>query len=322
MLEAWEQSQQQAGNENILAVYLSSLIAAKKYQQAQTYASKYIDGEFAALAYTYLGIIQISLEDKEKALDYFYKSLEKAGSNDNLIMTVLNEMSPRFDSKVISDWCNSKLEKDSESIAANMALFRLYQKDNDHDKALKYINKCLDIVGKTSDQWINFSNTKAMHLTLAYMKTAESRYMQQAIVSYEDMLEASPNNTDIMNNLAYLLADNNQKNEDAVKYAQTAHEAQPNNTTRMDTYAYALYRVGNHEKAEELLLSIIAIHEQRNTPIDDWGVYKHLAMVQEAFDKKLEAIKYYNQALEAAGDNIPAKEKERLENEIARLMNN
>ena len=157
-----------------------------------------------------------------------------------------------------------------------------------------------------------------MHLTVAYVRTSEKRFLQQAIAAYEDILKVNPKNTDVMNNLAFLLADNNERNEDAVKYARTAYESNPNDTNRMDTYAYALYRIGDYEKAKELLLSVIAINEQRNTPAD-WGVHKHLAMTYQALDKKAGAIEHYTKALELAGNNINATEKEQLKKELDKL---
>jgi tetratricopeptide (TPR) repeat protein len=321
LLGAWELSQKQGGGINILSEYLSTLMTAKKYKQAQKFATEQINGKFAPIAYAYLGMIQIEYKEKEKAKEYFYKSLEKAENDSSFIAGILGKMLQFFDQKVVSDWCNSRLEKDPTSLPANITMFRLYQGSNDYDNALKYINKCLDSVDKNGNQWRFFSSEKATHLTVAYMKTSEKRFLQQAIVSYEDILKASPNNTDVMNNLAYLLADNNEKNEDAVNYARTAYKSRPNDTNRMDTYAYALYRIGDYKKAEELLLSAIAICQQRNTQ-PDWGVYKHLAMTQEALGKKSEAIKHYDQALELAGNNISAKEKEQIEKELDRLTGN
>ena len=321
LLNAWTISEPAGGNEAALSTYLACLVDSEKYEEANKFASQHIDGKYAPIAYSYLGLIQIRLGDNDKGIQYYHSALAKVGDqDDNMISTILSHMLSNAGQQAVVDWCNQTLSDNPRSIPANFALFRLSQNANDMPSATKYINQCMQIVGQDSPQWANFAVQKAILMTSGYVKTSDSQYLKQAIDMYEAIL-ATPNNSnngDILNNLAYLLADNNERIEDAVKYAEQAHKLQPNDPSRIDTYAYTLIKSGNNEKAEELLLSAIVLYESNNaSPI--WDIYYHLGMAQEALKKKTDAAESYKRALEIAGDTISEKVKNDIQAAIQKL---
>jgi tetratricopeptide (TPR) repeat protein len=92
-----------------------------------------------------------------------------------------------------------------------------------------------------------------------------------AIPHFRKALEADPNNTIALNDLAYLLANDTEQLDEALKYAQQAKELAPNSTFVEDTLGWAFYRKG--------LYSSAVVHLQNAVAKDDRAVLKyHLAM--------------------------------------------
>ena len=322
LLKSWELSQTSGGNSTALSSYLASLVDAEDYDQANKYASQYIDGQFAHVAYTYLGLVQLKLGNDQKGIEYYHAALNKAGQDDNVITGILAHMTAHAGSKAVVDWCKSTLASNPNSIPANLAMYHMYVSSSDYANALKYINRCLDITSDNAGKWSGFAIQKAILLTSAYMKTSNQQYLEQSIKMYEDILKLpnNSNNGDILNNLAYLLADNNERIDDAVEYGKRAHMSRPNDPSRMDTYAYALCKSGNYKTAEELLLSAIVLYEKSNIDVI-WDVYEHLAMAQEGLEKYDEAIASYKRAIQVGSEKMSSASKERILAAITRLNN-
>lgn len=72
----------------------------------------------------------------------------------------------------------------------------------------------------------------------------------QAIATYRTMLEKTPNNFVVLNNLAYLLMEDGDI-ASAAEFAERAYTIQPDNAATVDTYAQVLIKQGNVEEAVE-----------------------------------------------------------------------
>lgn len=317
--KAWEISQEQGGNAGVLDKYLEALWRGQKYEDLLKYASKYIDTKFAPIAYAQMAQTRFMMGSKATAMDYYRKAIEKCGTNNALILGILENMSKIVGQMEALKWCNEKLRTNPDSMAANLMMFKLTQQRGEYNKALQYIDKFLSLIDPESPVWIEQIFNKANTLTMAYMKTSDKRYLLTAILEFEKILAKQPNNTGVLNNLAYLLADNDEQLDKAVECAGRAHKASPNDANIMDTYAYALCKTGDYAKAEEMLQMAIQIFE-RESMVVSWDVYMHLGMAQEGLGQKAAAAKSYQRVLEVAGRGISKNNKEELMKAIERVL--
>lgn len=149
------------------------------------------------------------------------------------------------------------LETQPESLTANWTMYNLCRIKGDYSKTLEYLDKCLKATSTEQTQWLGYAMKKAEVLILAFTKTADNKYLNDAMGVYESLLAKMPNNTSILNNLAYILAVNNQDIDKALEYARRAHEMQPDDPEYLDTYAVVLYKKGKHSDAVQFARAAI-----------------------------------------------------------------
>ena len=316
--KAWEVSQDKGGYMRALDKYLETLWRGEKYEELLKYASNYIDTKFAPIAYAQIAQTRFMMGSKATAMDYYRKAIEKCGTNNELIVGILQNMSNIVGPTEVAKWCSEKLKASPDSLAANLMMFKLTQQTGQYNNALRYIDKFLSLVDPESPVWIEQMFNKANTLTMAYMKTSDKRYLSTAVLEFEKILAKQPDNTSVLNNLAYFLADNDEQLDKAVECAKRAHEAAPNDASIMDTYAYALCKVGDYAKAEEMLQMATQIFERESMAVT-WDVYKHLGMAQEGLGQKADAAASYRRALEVAGRGITKTNREELIKAIERV---
>jgi tetratricopeptide (TPR) repeat protein len=319
LIKAWEMSEKQGGYAKALDKYLETLWRSEKYKELLKYAAKYIDTQFAPIAYAQIAQAQFKMGSKATALDYYRKAIEKCGTNDKLVLGILQNMSAVVGPMEVTRWCNERLRANPNSLAANLMMFKLTQQGGEYNKALWHIDKFLSLIDPESPLWIEQMLEKANTLTMAYIKTSDKRYLSTAVSEFEKILAKRPNNTSVLNNLAYFLADNNEQLDRAVECAKRAHETSPNDGNIMDTYAYTLCKVAEYAKAEELLQMTIQILERESMAVA-WDVYEHLGMAQEGLGQKVEAAASYRLALKTGGRRISKQNKEELMKAIERVL--
>jgi tetratricopeptide (TPR) repeat protein len=315
---SWEISEEQGGYIPALDKYLEVLWRGQKYKELLKYAAKYIDAKSAPIAYAQMAQARFMMGSKATAMDYYRKAIEKCGTDDGLIVGILQNMSNIIGPMEVVGWCNEKLQANPDSLAANLMMFNLSRQRGEYNKALGYIDKFLSLVDPDSPAWIEQMLHKANTLTMAYMKTSNKQYFSIAVTEFEKILAKQPDNTSVLNNLAYFLADNNEQLDKALEYAKRAHEAAPNDGNTMDTYAYTLCQVGDYAKAEEVLQMAIQIFERESAAVA-WDVYEHLGMAQEGLGQKAAACESYQQALQVAGRRISKQNREELTKAIERV---
>ncbi len=301
--------------------YLMALRLGKKYDEMFSFASKYINTEFAPVAYIQMGAAEVKLGNQDKAVTYYHKALDKAGTNDEFILKILSSMFSVLGSEEVISWCNNKLAADENSLTANLTMYKVCLAQKEYDKGLTYIDKIIEVVGEDDVQvWVKYAGMKSQLLLIAYMNTGKREYLLQSIDLHKYILSPDkvPNNTSIMNNLAYLLADINEQIPKALEYARRAHETAPDDANKMDTYAYVLCRDGQFKKAKEMLQAAIQIFEHDNAKID-WSVYKHLGMAHEGLGEISNAKELYERAFNMSAQVISGKDRDELEAAIKRV---
>jgi tetratricopeptide (TPR) repeat protein len=281
-------------------------------------SKRHLDSAFAPMAYLRMAEAKLKLSDKTTAREYCRKAVDKASANESLASEVLLRMYLMLGSEEASKYCEQMLQAAPNSLPANFTMFNLARIDAQYNKAVGYIDKCIQVVGQGDPRVVDYVAKKAEVLTLAYERTSDNNYLLRAVTDYESLLAKMPNNTNVLNNLAYMLAENNERLPEALQYAKQALDANPNDPSFMDTYAYVLYKNGKVSEAAELLVSALQLYEQNETPIPP-EVYEHLGMIKEKLGAKTEALGAYKRALEVGTDRLSQKRRERIDNAVKRL---
>jgi tetratricopeptide (TPR) repeat protein len=316
--QAWQKSKEKgAGNSMALEGYFWALIKGGKLDKFFEEAGKYVDGDFAAATFIKMAEAKMGLGDKETATQYLQKAIDKAGTDEVLISSILQKMYTMFGAEKVLMYCQERLKSNPDSLAANTAMLNLKTMSGEYNNAADYIDKCLQIIGPNSPGRIGYIMRKAEIFTLAYSKTSDNNYLRKAIAEYKSLLAEMPNNPEVLNNLAYILAEENIQLAEALEYSKKAYEARPNNPGFLDTYSYILYKSGRLSEAAEFLQSALQQYEQSriSAPAD---VYKHLGMIKEGLGSVDEAIAAYKQALEI-GNGLTEAATERIKASIERL---
>jgi len=277
-----------------------------------------VDSDFASIAYFRMAQGRLKLGDKENAVKYCRKAVEKAGSDQNQVMNVLQKTYSLLGPGDAEKLCSERLADAPDSFAENWMMFGMMRLTGRYNKALDYVNKCIDIAGPNSPQRLRCVMKKTEVLILAYRKTSDKTYLQKAITEYQSLLRKMPNNTGVLNNMAYILADNDQDLDVALGYIKKAVNLKPDDPGFLDTYAYVLYKKGEYDRASETVQSALNLYETQGLKAS-LDVYEHAGQIYEKLGQTEQAVAAYEQALEAGGDNISNTVKNRLTSAIMRL---
>ena len=297
---------------------LRVFIESKKYDQLLAEAGKSLEGPMAAIAYARMAEAKFQMGDKDTAVQYFRKALEKAGTNESRIVNILRYMSQIVGSDEAKKWCNEKLQSQPNSLAVNLAMFNLYKATGDNDKAIEYIDNCIRISGDDQQLKQSCQINKVSILQAMFAKTKDKTFIEKVIKEYESMLKEQPKNTLILNNLAYTLAESEMDVGKALEYAERAYNAMSNNPEVLDTYGYVLLKSGKAEQANEILQRALQQFEQNkiSAPIE---VYEHVGWAKEKLGQAKEALESYKRAMEIAGKDASKDVKDRISAEIERV---
>ena len=314
--DAWNLSMQQKDlSFGLFVANLKCLYEGGQYDDAFSFASAFIDAPPASAAYTYIALVQLKLNQPEKAKDSFEKALQKLGTSEQMQELVLGSMMATVGPKPIESWCKNELSKNPSSPSAHLLAYQLALREGQYNNAAEHLDQCMEQLSEDHPAWLSLALKKSNVLLLAYSKTADKSYLDRSISLFETILKKQPDNVSVLNNLAFLLIDNEEQIEVALGYARKAIQSDPGNAIHLDTYAYGLCKTGQYKEAERNLLRAIQINEASGLPIP-WDMFKHMAIAYEGLGKYSEAREAYQKAIEAAGD-IP--EKEQLQQAIERL---
>jgi tetratricopeptide (TPR) repeat protein len=320
--QAWQKSKEKGPGGGIaLEGYFGALIAGGKMDKFFEEAGKYVDGDFASVTFVKMAEAKLKLGDKETAIQYLRKAVDKAGTDEILVSNILQRMYTMLGAEEVLMYCKERLTTNPDSLAANMAMFNLKTINGEYNNAADYIDKCLQIIGPNSPDKVNFITKKAETFTLAYSKTSDNNYLKKAVTEYESLLAEMPNNPDILNNLAYMLAEENVRLAEALEYSKRACEARPNDPGVLDTYSYLLYKNGRLSEAVEFLQSALQQYEQNRISAPS-EVYEHLGMIKEGLGSVDEALAAYKQALEIGAEGLSEVTSGRIKAAIERLSTN
>ena len=313
-LENWNSS----NNSDISALqaYINVLFEAKDYSKVLSFSSQYIDSPIAPMIYSSMAKAKAALGDTNSAKEYFNKALDKADLNRVTITLTLNSALEALDADTVEGLVSERTIANGETLAANLTTFIFFNSQKQYNKALKYVEACIELAENEQLKRAFIAN-KADVLQLAYYNMPDQKYLNEAIEIYEQLLNESPNDIAMLNNLAYLLATNSTDIDKAEKYARQAYALLPGNGTILDTYAFTLLQNNKPQHALELLLQAVQLFELSDTSAPG-DVYLHLGRANEMLEKPEEALAAYKIAGEANETLSDATKKEIAES-IERL---
>ncbi|MCK4752488.1 MAG: tetratricopeptide repeat protein [Planctomycetes bacterium] len=298
--------------------YLQALLAKGKLDKVFEEAGKHVDGDFAALAFLGMAEAKLKLGDRATAVQYCRKAVEKAGRSVNLETWVLRRIHSLLGYQEVLAVCRERLEANPNSFAANFTMYNLAKIKNEYNKAITYIDKCLDTIDPNDPKRIDYVTQKVKVLLDAYNKTSDNNYRKKAIVEYESLLAKMPNNPDMLNNLAYLMSESADRLPEALEYIKRAYDIKPNDGGFLDTYAYVLYKQGKYSEAHEFINAALQNFEQYGTSVS-WDIYEHLGLIKEKLGFNDEALTAYKRALEMGVGRLSESDGERIATAIERL---
>ncbi len=328
--QAWQKSGENGkGNTTAFDGYLRALVLGAGTPNTNTWNTtkldkvfeegrKYIDSDFAPFAYFRMAEAKMKLDDRATAVEYCRKAMDKAQTSEILMVLTLQRVHTLLGTDEALAYCKEKLEANPDSLAANYTMFNFTKNNGEYNKAVGYIDKCLQIIGTDSPKRTDYIMQKAETLTLAYNKTSDNNYLKKAINEYESLLVEMPNNISVLNNLAYMLAKSDERLNDALQYAERSLQARPNNPALLDTFAYVLHKNGKNAEAAESLQAALQQYESQQIQIP-YDVYEHLGMVKEKLNAKAEALAAYKEALQIGAGKLSKATEQQIKSAIERL---
>jgi tetratricopeptide (TPR) repeat protein len=310
--------------------YLQSLILAagepiagggawrpEKLDRVFQEADKYVETSYAPVAFFRMAEAKKKQGDAGAVRDYCRKAVDKAWTNDRLAVEILLRVYLLLGADEVSQYCRERLNQEPRSLAANFTLFSLASIQNQYDEAVGYVDTCIRLCGSDANSVIDYTIKKGQLLTGAYEKTADKKYLQQAIRVYQSLQAKMPKNSNVLNNLAYTLAQNDERLTEALEYARTALEQSPNEANYLDTYGYVLHKNGRNAEAAQSLALALQRCEAAGAASPD--IYEHMGLVHEALGEKGKAQAAYRRALEVGANAMSPAVKERINAALARL---
>lgn len=319
--KAWDMTNQ-LGQPNTEALYgyLIALINADKVQEALSYGREYVDTPFAPAALIARAEAQLKLDDKAGALESLKLAADKSKENPTLVSNIILAIYKNFGGEEARQQCRGMLEENPRSIAPNYVLYQLALGEKDFNKAIEYLDKCIELSEKGSKGAVQFTMDKSGVLNSAYEAYSDNKYLDRAVKVLESLLEEVPDNSGILNNLAYMLAQNDQDLEKALEYIKQSYAKNPDNAAIMDTYAYVLAKNGRNEEAAEYVQAAIQQYEDRQA-YAQVEMYERQAMIMKELGRNSEAIAAYRKILDMGKDGLPQQRIDEINSAIDALSN-
>lgn len=282
-----------AANENLLLAFSSPEIdLTPKLQLMTGYISQLTsdqEKEFAAKlaksireahpdeanAYAISGDLYFYLDDKQKAIDYYLKSLDIEKDNFSIWQNVL-DLELRLN------------QLDSVVLHANQAL-ELFP----NQAALYYFSGSANLINKQykdavealeQGKMVSAGNNQLLIIFHAQLGDAYNglKQYERSDAAYEAALKLDPQNSHVLNNYAYFLSLRKENLDKAIKMSSHLVEVHPDEPTYLDTHAWVLYTMGEYKEARKFLERAI-VNTESGVIIEHYGdVLFQLGHTEEA----------------------------------------
>ena len=121
--------------------------------------------------------------------------------------------------------------------------------------------------------------------------------LDQTLKYMEQIISGFPDHADALNFVGYILADRNEQLDRAMVLISRANRLEPDNGYILDSLAWVNYRMGNFEKAWEIIKRAVSLRPKQPE------LWDHYGDIAAALGKKKSAAKGYRKALELKPEN-------------------
>ncbi len=307
----------------VLDRYLEALVRSGQSQRSRLnevlqQGLLYTHCSFAPQVLSRMAQARLALGERARALQDSRESLEKTGTNTDLMVEMFDRMSALLGDEAVTDLAQALIQGAEKTLTGYMGKYVVAQKAQRFDQAFDAINYALALSGQIESEQRALTARRARLYMAAYEATNRKSYLDKAISDYQSLLDKMPNNISVLNNLAYLMAVNELALPQALTFAERAVALSPDSPMLMDTYAFVLHKNSHNERALELLSAATQQFEYSGLAMP-FEVYEHMGMVHEALGQKDRALGAYEQALQMGDTTLPAAVEKRINSAIGRL---
>ncbi|MCR5163489.1 MAG: tetratricopeptide repeat protein [Thermoguttaceae bacterium] len=209
--------------------------------------------------------------------------------------------------------------KDPDYLEAAILESLLFHQIGKNDEACANLRQVLDEVADNYSAEINRKAVLGVKLQLSNLEDIRGN-AREAEELLRQALDEFPDNLSAKNSLAYFWACRNENLQQAREYSEETLKESPDESMYQDTLAWVYYRLGEFEKAQELLL-------KASKDLDDPVVFSHLADVSLALNQKEKAIQYFNQSMKLFQESkqkhrsVDPRDEEHVKTQLKSLQN-
>ncbi|GEM_PF-1963158 len=263
-----------------LQPYLTSLLAAKQYDQVIKVSEPYMQNQDLA---GWVGAIRAGAMFKLNRLDeadqLFLASLNAI--QPQLVLLEAQQMQAAYGTQGAISKFRQWMEGGLKSWRAHLVLGLLYSEQQDFKEAVKSLTQARDLAQEPEAKYLANRHLGSVYYQLNMFRDCEQAYLA-AIAN-------QPRDVQVANNLAYLYTNDLNEPKKGLPFAEQASRRAPNDAKVLDTYGWTLAKLNNLAEAEQALLQAV----QLESPLTVSRY--HLGWVYEQLKRPDEAKKQYQQ---------------------------
>ncbi len=270
--------------------YLLSLLEEHRYAEVLPLCDEFAatpSMRIAAMAAKGRALVRLGGREAEAA-DCFREALRSNPAMPQVMFTAqqaaLAYSSPAAASQWASRWAR---ENNLSGPRVKAFLGQLYFLARDFASATRFL---AEAKAEAKEANLDPADQNAITSLLGTAYYQDKKY-SQAEQAYLEALQTSPDDLQVLNNLACLYAEELNDANKAVPYAKKALRLAPGNPNVLDTYGWALAKAGKYSEAADVLRQVVATNGAN--PIFRY----HLGWAYEQDGRKTEALQQYQEGL-------------------------
>lgn len=266
--------------------YLNHLISMKKMDKAEKIA---LEASFLFKENTYFNLLLAMIYYEKEEYDKSERELQSLlgqTSNSRIIYEYLIELYRKTgEDKKLHEILLQAHSQFPEETGFIGAIVDYYRRNDQIEKAIQFLEDTLTLP--------TLKGNSSLYADLGYLYSIQKN-KEKAEQHLKTAIELDGKNSYALNNLAWLYCENDFHLKDAVALAETACRLEPTNDNFLDTLAEAYYKIGEYEKAVEVIRKAIKINPN----------YTYLEMQLKKIENAMEQINRPapSQAEEADGE--------------------
>lgn len=314
-------------------------MAEQKPEEAKAYYDRLAEATpDSPLPYFKQGNLALALQKPDEAMTFFETALEKNPDYTQALNRIVAVLVRQEKPEEALKRTREQVEKRPENPDYHLALGRILAVNQQPDEARRSFEKALELapesqapvfhlarleeklgrldeaIERYEEIWEARPGNQAMGIILATLYDRQGK-REKSMEVYKEVLEVHPDSMAAANNLAFYYAEDRPDEKhlkEALRLIEKPLQAQPETPNIVDTAAWIHYRMGDYEKAKNLMLTIA-------DKIEDSGVlHYHLGMIYLKLAEEVKAAEHLNAAVKSAQDFPGKKEAQTVLKDLKR----